>query len=50
MVSTHRGHHWIIHNNRIRWANACGLDVGNQDWKALRPEQPCGRHVIRNKT
>jgi len=48
MVSTHRGHHWIIGNNRIRWANACGLDVGNQDWKAPRPEHPFGRHIIRN--
>jgi hypothetical protein len=48
LLSTHRGHHWIIENNRIRWANACGLDVGNQDWKASRSAQSCGRHIIRN--
>jgi len=46
MVSTSRGHHWIIENNRLRWANACGMDVGNQDWKASPPAQG-GRHVLR---
>ncbi len=46
MVSTSRGHHWIIENNRLRWANACGMDVGNQDWKASPPPQ-FGRHIIR---
>jgi hypothetical protein len=46
MVSTHRGHHWIIAKNRIRWANACGLDVGSQDWKADRPGAQFGRHII----
>jgi hypothetical protein len=50
MVSTHRGHHWIIEKNRIRWANACGLDIGNQDWKADRLPTPFGRHIIRNNT
>lgn len=48
LVSTHRGHHWIIENNRLRWANACGLDVGNEDWKAPRPSHPFGRHIVRN--
>ncbi len=46
MVSTSRGHHWIIEDNRIRWANACGLDVGNQDWKADMPAQ-FGSHIVR---
>ncbi|MCY3021240.1 MAG: right-handed parallel beta-helix repeat-containing protein [Planctomycetota bacterium] len=46
MVSTNRGHHWIIEKNHIRWANACGMDVGSQDWKAAQPQQ-FGRHVIR---
>jgi len=48
MVSTHRGHHWIIENNRLRWANACGLDVGNEDWKAGRQTPLFGRHILRN--
>jgi len=46
MVSTSRGHHWIIEKNLLRWANACGLDVGSQDWKASRGTQ-FGRHIIR---
>ncbi len=46
MVSTSRGHHWIIENNRLRWANACGLDVGAQDWK-MEPPSEFGRHIIR---
>ena len=46
MVSTNRGHHWILEKNHVRWANACGMDVGNQDWKAEQPSQ-FGRHVIR---
>ena len=46
MVSTSRGHHWIIEKNWLRWANACGMDVGNQDWKASPPPQ-FGRHIIR---
>ena len=52
LISTTRGHHWIIEDNVIRHANACGLDVGAQDWKAAdyRREDDansCGRHVIR---
>jgi len=46
MVSTSRGHHWIIEKNQVRWANACGIDVGNQDWKAARPAE-FGRHILR---
>jgi hypothetical protein len=46
MVSASRGHHWIIENNFIRWANACGLDVGAQDWKAF-PRDGQGGHIIR---
>jgi hypothetical protein len=49
MVSASRGHHWIIENNTIRWANACGIDVGNESWHASRrrPGGPAGGHVIR---
>lgn len=48
-VSTTRGHHWIIENNRIEWANACGLDVGTQTWDAQLPS-PTGRHIVRGNT
>ena len=46
MLSTNRGHHWIIEKNEVRWANACGIDVGTQDWKAARPDE-FGRHIVR---
>jgi len=28
MLSTHMGHHWIIENNKLRWANSIGIDIG----------------------
>ncbi len=45
-VSTMRGHHWIIEDNDIGWANACGLDIGAQTWEASVPD-PTGGHLIR---
>jgi len=49
MVSAARGHHWIIEDNHIRWANACGIDVGNETWHRPRQEEPdtSGHHIIR---
>ncbi len=29
LVSMKGGHHWIIENNTIEWANGVGLDIGN---------------------
>ncbi len=49
LVSASRGHHWIIEDNRIRWANAVGLDVGGESWHGERSE--ClGTHVVRRNT
>lgn len=53
MVSAYRGHHWIIENNNIRWANACGIDIGKESWyrAASNPaDESVGRHVIRRNT
>jgi len=49
MVSAARGHHWIIEDNHIRWANACGIDVGNETWHRPRREasDTSGHHIIR---
>ena len=49
MVSASRGHHWIIEDCRVRWANACGVDVGNETWHAPRkaPDEPSGGHILR---
>ena len=50
-LSASRGHHWIIENNTVRWANACGIDVGNESWHAAQPaSDPAGHHVIRRNT
>ena len=52
MVSTYRGHHWIIENNTIRWANSTGMDVGNESWHAAQPpaDTPRGHHVVRRNS
>ncbi len=48
-VSTMRGHHWIIENCEVAWANACGMDIGAQTWDATVPD-PTGGHIIRGNT
>ncbi|MCL1794036.1 MAG: right-handed parallel beta-helix repeat-containing protein [Oscillospiraceae bacterium] len=30
MVSSHMGNHWIIENNKLRWANSIGIDIGRE--------------------
>lgn len=46
IVSTNRGHHWILEDCEIRHANAVGLDVGNETWNADTPSI-IGYHIIR---
>ncbi len=45
-LSTSQGHHWIIEDNVLRFANACGIDVGSQHWH-MSAYDPCGHHIIR---
>ena len=47
IVSTNRGHHWIIEDCEIRHANAVGMDVGNETWNANTPPI-VGYHIIRH--
>jgi len=49
MVSAWRGHHWIIEDCRIRWANSTGLDLGNETWhgSGKAPGEPAGGHIVR---
>ena len=49
LLSTYRGHHWLIERNRLRHANTTGLDVGNESWHASGPpaDAPRGGHIIR---
>jgi hypothetical protein len=55
LISASRGHHWIIEDNTVRWANATAIDIGNESWHRWRrppgaPDeagQAAGRHIIR---
>ena len=49
LVSTSQGHHWIIEDNVIRWANGIGLDIGRQTWN-IEKYEPSGRHIVRRNT
>jgi len=47
LVSTNRGHHWLIEKCTIEWANSLGLDMGNEMWSTVH--QPgLGYHIVRN--
>ena len=46
-ISSTRGHHWIIENNRIEWCNAEGIDLGSQDFAADRSTKGVG-FIVRN--
>ena len=52
MVSAMRGHHWIVEDCRIQWANAIGMDLGHQTWYAGPAPAGTqeGHHVIRRNT
>jgi hypothetical protein len=50
MVSAARGHHWIVEDCCLRWANATGLDVGNESWHCpggTDTGPAHGRHILR---
>jgi len=47
LVSTSKGHHWIIEDCVIRDANSVALDVGNQDWNAVNAPVH-GYMIVRN--
>lgn len=48
-VSTMQGHHWILQDNTIRWANGVGLDIGLQGGLYSRgvPAEKRGHHIVR---
>jgi hypothetical protein len=49
LFSTNFGHHWIIEDNTIRWANSTGIDVGNRSWNCSK-DLEIGSHIIRSNT
>ena len=50
-LSAHRGHHWIIENCEVNWANGVGMDVGHECWHHTHTEgEIVGYSVIRGCT
>jgi len=47
LFSANRGHHWIVENCTIQWANSIGIDLGNADWNA-ELTGPVSQHIVRN--
>ena len=48
-LSTFCGHHWIIEDNSVHWANGIGVDIGQQAPQRVS-EQLQGHHVVRRNT
>ena len=47
-ISAYRGHHWVIENCTVNWANAVAIDVGNECWHHThRDGEVIGYSVIR---
>lgn len=47
-ISSFRGHHWIIENCTVDWANGTGIDIGNECWHHTHDsEQVLGHTIIR---
>jgi hypothetical protein len=47
MLDVMGGHHWIIEDNTIEWANAIGVEIGVSGWGAQQPPQG---HIVRRNT
>jgi len=50
ILSTGRGHHWIIEDCTVQWANSVGIDAGNECWNAASPQGDYNEHIIRRNT
>ena len=47
-ISAYRGHHWVIEDCTVDWANATGIDLGNECWHhKMNPDQIIGYSVVR---
>jgi hypothetical protein len=50
-LSCYRGHHWIIEDCTIDWANGTGIDCGNECWHhPWTEDQIIGNTIIRRNT
>jgi hypothetical protein len=48
-VSTHFGHHWIIEDNAVRYANGVGIDIGHENPQRFSEHGSAGHIVRRNR-
>lgn len=49
LISCNRGHHWIIENCRVDWANTVAIDCGNECWNhPIHKGQILGHTILRN--
>lgn len=47
-ISCYRGHHWIIEDCTVDWANGVGIDIGNECWHhSIIKNQIVGSVIIR---
>ena len=46
-LSTFCGHHWIIENNKVRWANGLGISIGHESPQRTSAEASGGM-IVRN--
>lgn len=46
-LSAHCGHHWIIEDNKVRWANGLGIDIGNESPMRKRDIQRETHMIVR---
>lgn len=46
LVSASRGHHWIVEDCTIEWANSVGLDMGNECW-STEVQPVLAHHIVR---
>lgn len=47
LLSANRGHHWIVEDNALQWANTVGMDLGLSDWKISNLSDHPGGHIVR---
>ena len=46
-LSTHCGHHWILEDNTVRWANGIGIDIGNESPQRVNDIQRETHMIVR---
>ena len=42
-LSAGRGHHWVIEDCVVQYANCLGIDIGNEGWSLKTPDDMCGK-------